>query len=55
MKRLTVDAACTKVVDNLVRTVSNVGPTAVCNAATAYATQLDTTIANAAAGGKLDL
>lgn len=55
VRTLFIDSGCTKVVDNLGKTVSSVGPTAVCNAAAAYASQLDTTIANAAAGGKLDL
>lgn len=54
-RTLFIDSGCTKVIDNMGNTVSSTGPTAVCNAAAAYASQLDTTIANAAAGGKLSL
>ena len=55
VRTLFIDSGCTKVVDNFGKTVSAAGPTAICNAAAAYATQLDTTIASAAAAGKLDL
>lgn len=54
-RTLFIDSGCSKVVDNLGKTVSATGPTAVCNSASAYTTQLNTTIANAAAAGKLDL
>lgn len=55
LRTLFIDSGCSKVVDNNGNTVSATGPTAICNAANAYATQLDTTIANAAAAGKLAL
>jgi hypothetical protein len=54
-RTLFVDAACTKVTDNLGNVVSSTGPTTECSAASTYASQLDSTIASAAAGGKLNL
>lgn len=54
-RTLLVDSGCTRVVDNLGTVVSASGPTAECSAATAFLTQVDTTINSAASGGKLNL
>lgn len=55
MRTLNIDSGCTHVLDNLGNVVSATGPTAECSAATSFATQVDTTIGNAATGGKLNL
>jgi hypothetical protein len=54
-RTLLIDSACSRVLDNLGNVVSATGPAAVCSAATAFATQVDSTISTAASGGKLNL
>jgi hypothetical protein len=52
---LSIDAACTSVTDNFGTVVSATCPTTENNAASAYITQRNATISNAAASGKLNL
>jgi hypothetical protein len=54
-RTLLIDSACSRIVDNMGNVVLASGPTTECSAASAFITQVDSSINAAATGGKLNL
>jgi hypothetical protein len=54
-RQINIEAGCGKITDNAGNTLAATTPPALCTAITTFGNQLDSVIANAASGGKLNL